>query len=257
MENIRFLCPNCHRILEADPSFAGMICRCPGCRTEVIVPPPANLQPPPANIVSPPMNPPQSPPPSGDPARGALQTAFNFYLWFTIAALVFSTVGGIVCSLLDGFNSFRGLISFGGGFDTDEIVRQIVSYFTRMALCLAPGWLFGLAALIFKCILLYRCWALVPPERAATTPGKAVGFLFIPFFNLYWNFVAFLELGKFLEVQSGNRQPRQLAQAFSIASILILVLGCCCNMLGLVVTVLEILMMSSFLTAIKRWKHWV
>ncbi|MCL2120465.1 MAG: hypothetical protein FWH27_18790, partial [Planctomycetaceae bacterium] len=31
---------------------------------------------------------------------------------------------------------------------------------------------------------------------ARTTPGKAVGFLFIPIFNFYWIFVAFRGLGK-------------------------------------------------------------
>ena len=253
MDNIRFLCPRCRRVLEADKSFAGMTCRCPGCQLEVIVPsqpgapPPPNV-PPPSNV-----------PPRGpyvDPARRQLQTAFNLFLWFTIVALVCSFIGGIVSFLMDGIGSFRGLVS-SGGVDTDELIRQAVTYASVMALCMAPGWIFGLAALIFKCIFLFRCWDLVPPERAATTPGKAVGFLFIPLFSLYWNFVAFYELGVFLETASGDRQPRQLAQAFSIISILALVLCCCNNLLGLVLMVLEILMLSSFLTAIKRWKQWV
>lgn len=252
MDNIRFLCPKCHRVLEADRSFAGMTCRCPSCQFEVVVPPPPSA-PPPGNV-PPALNlPPRGP--YVDPVRRQLQTAFNLFLGFSIAALVCSFIGGIVCSLMEGLTSFRGVVS-SGSMDTDELVRQIVAYLSVMALCLAPGWIFGIAALVFKCIFLYRCWVLVPPERAATTPGKAVGFLFIPFFNLYWNFVAFYELGVFLETASGNRQPRQLAQAFAIASILILVLGCCCNMLGLVVAVLEILMLSSFLTAVKRWKQW-
>ena len=38
--------------------------------------------------------------------------------------------------------------------------------------------------------MLYRCWAAIQHVQVRTTPGKAVGFCFIPLFNLYWNFVA-------------------------------------------------------------------
>jgi len=39
-------------------------------------------------------------------------------------------------------------------------------------------------------VLLYKCWALIQDGYPQTTPGKAVGFWFIPLFNLYWIFVA-------------------------------------------------------------------
>jgi len=39
-------------------------------------------------------------------------------------------------------------------------------------------------------ILIYRMWQSIQDGHARTTPGKAVGFLFIPFFNLYWMFQA-------------------------------------------------------------------
>lgn len=51
-----------------------------------------------------------------------------------------------------------------------------------------------LAALVFWGILHYQCWRALPPEYAATTPGKAVGFLFIPFYNFYWAFVSWPKL---------------------------------------------------------------
>jgi hypothetical protein len=34
--------------------------------------------------------------------------------------------------------------------------------------------------------MLYKAWAALPSSRARTTPGKAVGYLFIPFYHLYW-----------------------------------------------------------------------
>lgn len=53
-------------------------------------------------------------------------------------------------------------------------------------------------------VLLYRLWAVVQDGRAQTTPGCAVGFLFIPCFNIYWQFVAYWGLSKEL-----NRISRQ------------------------------------------------
>ena len=54
--------------------------------------------------------------------------------------------------------------------------------------------LLGLAGLVFAVVmlmvLLYKMWAAIQGAGARTTPGKAVGFLFIPFFNLYWIFQA-------------------------------------------------------------------
>ena len=48
----------------------------------------------------------------------------------------------------------------------------------------------GLAASIptavFHALILHRGWKSVQDGGAATTPGKAVGYCFIPFFNLYW-----------------------------------------------------------------------
>jgi len=52
------------------------------------------------------------------------------------------------------------------------------------------------AGLIFGFMLLYRLWKLMPNDIARTTPGKAVGFCFIPLFNFYWWFVAYLGLCK-------------------------------------------------------------
>lgn len=61
-------------------------------------------------------------------------------------------------------------------------------------------YLLGLAAslvsIIFFCINIHRAWACLQPGGAQTTPGKAVGFMFIPLFNLYWVFVAIKGLPK-------------------------------------------------------------
>ena len=41
----------------------------------------------------------------------------------------------------------------------------------------------------------YKCWKAIPSEFARLTPGKAVGYLFIPVFGLYWIFPSIAGLG--------------------------------------------------------------
>jgi hypothetical protein len=50
--------------------------------------------------------------------------------------------------------------------------------------------------IIFYMLFLHAVWKQIPPNIARTTPGKAVGFMFIPFFNIYWQFVALYGLGQ-------------------------------------------------------------
>jgi hypothetical protein len=38
-------------------------------------------------------------------------------------------------------------------------------------------------------MLMYRFWTCLPPGVRRTTPGKAVGYTFIPIFNIYWIFI--------------------------------------------------------------------
>ena len=48
---------------------------------------------------------------------------------------------------------------------------------------------FILTLLILPFVVIYKMWASIRDgNHARTTPGKAVGFLFIPFFSLYWIF---------------------------------------------------------------------
>jgi len=56
---------------------------------------------------------------------------------------------------------------------------------------LTAGGILTVTGIVFCCLLLYKAWKAIQNGRARTTPGKAVGFLFIPLFNLYWNFIAY------------------------------------------------------------------
>jgi hypothetical protein len=63
-----------------------------------------------------------------------------------------------------------------------------------------------IAGHILGYILLYRSWFLIQDGNARTTPGQAVGFCFIPFFNLYWMYVAFVGLSKDMNSYCEQRQ---------------------------------------------------
>jgi predicted RNA-binding Zn-ribbon protein involved in translation (DUF1610 family) len=58
------------------------------------------------------------------------------------------------------------------------------------------GGIFILVGFITYYVLLFKLWNVVQDGRAQTTPGCAVGFLFIPCFNIYWQFVAIWGLAK-------------------------------------------------------------
>ena len=55
----------------------------------------------------------------------------------------------------------------------------------------ALGFLIALVLIGMAVILLrfwYQAWASIQDGHARTSPGRAIGFMFIPFFNLYWMF---------------------------------------------------------------------
>jgi len=60
----------------------------------------------------------------------------------------------------------------------------------------------AVGSVVFHCLMLHKLWSLIPVQVAETTPAKAVGFIFIPFFSLYWIFVAFYGLAKALNAET-------------------------------------------------------
>jgi hypothetical protein len=89
--------------------------------------------------------------------------------------------------------------------------------------------LMGFCAVIYStvimAVLVYKMWKAIQDGHARTTPGKAVGFLFIPFFNLYWIFQAFwgfsVDYNAYIERHSiaVNRLPVNLFLTYAILSV--------------------------------------
>ena len=58
------------------------------------------------------------------------------------------------------------------------------------ALIIMAAAVVSLAAAVAQFVLYYKMWAAIQDGNARTTPGKAIGFMFIPIFNIYWMFQA-------------------------------------------------------------------
>lgn len=63
----------------------------------------------------------------------------------------------------------------------------------------------GIAAIVFWHMFLYRAWDQAQAFTTRTTPARAVGFLFIPFFNYYWLYVAYVHLARAMNVHLEQR----------------------------------------------------
>jgi hypothetical protein len=77
-------------------------------------------------------------------------------------------------------------------------IHDIEQLFMWSWICLigtfVTGGLSAIGFIIIEAILLHRFWSLIQDGYACTTPGKAIGFRFIPYYSLYWEFTAFGKL---------------------------------------------------------------
>jgi hypothetical protein len=70
---------------------------------------------------------------------------------------------------------------------------------------------FLLISLLFVLSLYYKAWLAIQDGYARTTPGRAVGYSFIPIFNVYWAFVVMVgfvaDYNSFIERKKLDRRP--------------------------------------------------
>ena len=60
---------------------------------------------------------------------------------------------------------------------------------SRLTELLFVAWVPMLLGSILALVYFYKAWAALQDGHARTTPGKAIGFMFIPIFSIYWMFV--------------------------------------------------------------------
>jgi hypothetical protein len=104
----------------------------------------------------------------------------NFQVRHANTALILGLlIGGLSAMLigliLDGINAESG---------NRGVFVTVLIFFWSGLISLVTGE-------ILSYIVVYHMWKMIQDGFARTTPGKAIGFLFIPFFSYYWIFVAF------------------------------------------------------------------
>lgn len=142
-------------------------------------------------------------------------TRFAVVYWGYAALLIAMTIISLVMA-----REFAAAASAGNDPQTQEIQGWLMAIgFIGIA-----WFVVFVVMVIFACILLYRYWAVIADHGARTTPGKAVGFLFIPLFNLYWMFVAYHGLAKdidsYLDKNRASQAPRPTTGFILVAMII-------------------------------------
>lgn len=129
----------------------------------------------------------------GAPSGGSFPTPFvkrcSYGMFITFYIL------GILL-LIVGFVAFLGNIISEASSQSDYGTNPQPFDFSAISpvgiLLMLAGVVCLIISTVLSLIYLYRGWLILQPGGARTSPGKAVGFLFIPFFNFYWVFVSFL-----------------------------------------------------------------
>lgn len=120
-------------------------------------------------------------------------------------AIFFNLIGLIVFIICD-------LVRFDQPSDPDVVLW--VPIFSILAY---------IPAIIAAAMLHYKCWEAIPPDIARTTPGMAVGLLFVPFFNFYWYFVSYAGLA---EDCAKALESRGSSRGLGIALGIVVITGC-------------------------------
>lgn len=112
----------------------------------------------------------------------------NFMLWLMLL------IGGVVLIIFAITSAAGGAISGLEAAEagaSDEAIAGAAAAGGGIAsiLILCAVGLF-IASAVLTYVYLYRAWAALQPGGATVSPGKAIGFLFIPLFNIYWIFIA-------------------------------------------------------------------
>ena len=109
----------------------------------------------------------QSPPPTQQPGSGL-------------------AIGYAVCGVLSAITSFPPSILLFELFDRGDLYGDDDDIFV---ICSVLTVILAIPSMILLLTWLYQTWSAVPERfRKGRTPGTAIGFLFIPLFNVYWMF---------------------------------------------------------------------
>lgn len=147
-----------------------------------------------------------------------IKTPFNVWKWMLLAALTCGVLGSISLIYMEFvyFPANRDNINWAE-YDSFQMYAVILYVVGALAL---------ITAFVMQLVLLYRNWKVIANAKGlATEAGQAVGFLFIPVFNLYWQFIAHWKLSegqeKFIQqagISSTKTPNKGIAMAYCVCS---------------------------------------
>ena len=130
--------------------------------------------------------------------------SFSLFLGLFILGTIFIASGSlsILAEVVELLGSHENGTAQPGQLNPDDITRGETTSPEEMASGINTAIISGVGilligliiitpAMILSYIFVYRAWYLLQPGGARTSPGKAVGFLFIPIFQYYWSFVCY------------------------------------------------------------------
>ena len=132
---------------------------------------------------------------------------YTFNAWWI---LLVSGVGAILIGVL-----ISTLLIVGTTSSSTDFLLGLFSFLGILAL---------IAATVLQYILTYRYWETIQSIHPRTTPGKAVGYMFIPFFSIYWIWEAYHGLSKDMnQYMNVNNVPgERINEALSLAYCILL-----------------------------------
>lgn len=147
-----------------------------------------------------------------------IKNPFNVWKWMLIVALTCGVLGGALLIYMEYVYYPANRVNIDWQeYDSFQLYAVILFVLGGLAM---------ITVIIMQLVLLYRNWNVIASaEGLATSPGQAVGFLFIPIFNIYWQFIAHWKLSegqeKFMQ-QAGISNTKVPNKGISLAF-------CVCN----------------------------
>ncbi|MCE1197383.1 MAG: DUF4339 domain-containing protein [Marinilabiliales bacterium] len=127
----------------------------------------------------------------------------SLYIWLFVSTLIILAIrSASAVAEMDAFNCMQR--------DDLEFAQKVFTTASLINLFLFP---FFIVFYIVFMKILYRGWKLMQINDPRLTPGKIVGYLFIPFYNLYWIFIAIGSWSK-----HANRRLQQLNISHEVGS---------------------------------------
>ena len=158
-----------------------------------------------------------------DPNINYTQLIKNINNWFKIFWISMS-IGIFACLVIAITAIFLSFSSYYYDYAMSSPLMILI-----LILCIIGIVTSVVTSVVFSFMMLYKFWQIIQDGQARTTPGKAVGFCFIPFFSFYWLFIAYLGLSK--DINNYIRCRKINASLVNESLVLIYCILICCSLI--------------------------